>query len=277
MFSRSQYPSHGVDLSRYNGAGIWDTLDDLNDGPSSDNPLKFAVIKCSHYTSEFGFLVDPLCDFHASEAIARQWLVGYYHFIDSRTDAAAQADFFASELKARPRNLRPVIDFEPIEFEDKETKKMVRISTPAPSQLVAMVRRLQTEHGINPAIYCGQSYVEEFDSKEYETVFSECPVWLAAYRGKLDKVGMPTLPPLVPRIVSPDAIAGYQFTRGREAGYPSLDRNLFRLEQWIDIYSPPSTMPDVFGGDMHETTRAILDREAAALRKARIDREDDSQ
>jgi len=264
MFNAKDYPIHAADLSRFNGRDIWPQIDQMQDQWFA--PVTMVHIKCTSYTAKGGFVVDPLCDYHAEQAERRDLATGFYHFIDSRVDAVSQADAFASELKRRAWQARPFIDFEPIE--ERKDGKLFRYSTPSPELCALVVKRLVSAHGIYPAVYCGQSYLDEWPDGA-KAFLATLPVILAAYRGTLTANGAPTLPPLMPRTVTD--FDGYQFTMGPPDPGLRLDRSLFLPTMCADSLADATSTPspallNYAGGDMFNTIRDCLDKEDLARR-----------
>jgi len=127
---------------------------------------RFVFIKTSQ-----GSRIDGDFVMNGKRAARTPLKLGYYHFIDWYTGAAAQARTFLTVIKGEARSLPAVLDFE------KRTgcpgkKKATNI-------LLYMVKALQDSLGEDPMIYTSPSFWAEFGSSSQ--FFARLPLWLAHY------------------------------------------------------------------------------------------------
>ena len=100
---------------------------------------------------------------------------GFYYYVTARNEKQAkeQAEHFASLLKGKDFNARPVMDFE--DFGDLSDREVNAIGT-------AFLDELQRLTGIKPMVYTDSYSAEELWNRS----FSSYPLWVANYEGTKD-------------------------------------------------------------------------------------------
>ena len=168
--SPSDYPVHGVDVSRYQGDVDWKK--------ARDHGVSFAFIKAT----EGGDRVDPRFDDYWRGARRAGLPVAPYHFYYFCTSPEDQAAWFIHNVPRAAVVMPPVID---MEWNPHSPTCRTR---PAPavvrSDLARFASIIQAHYGRRPIIYT----TVDFHRKNLEGHFAGYDFWLRSVADNPDKV-----------------------------------------------------------------------------------------
>ena len=155
------YPIHGIDVSKYQGAVDWNRV--------ADSGVKFVWIKAT----EGGDHVDAEFQANWDGAKAVGIPRGAYHFAYWCRSAEEQAAWFTANVPNDPDALPPVLDVE----SDSESRTCHKYLDP--QQTVAdmkmMLEELERHYGKRPIIYTSVDFYEAILS---DGAFSDYPMWV---------------------------------------------------------------------------------------------------
>jgi lysozyme len=142
----------GVDLSAYQGAIDWDTLDQQN--------LDFVFIKATEgkdYVDE-----QFKTNWEASKKTGLK--VGAYHFLSYETTGKEQAQNFIKNVTLTDKNLPPVVDLELYgKFEENPLpKEQVKVI------LDDFLKEVESNYGVKPIIYTSQRVFKMYIGTDYK-------------------------------------------------------------------------------------------------------------
>ena len=121
-----------------------------------------------HKATQGTGMTDNKYTVNRQKATAAGLLWGAYHF-GTKTDGAAQADFFLSKANADDKTLL-VLDYEPN-----------GASTMTLAQAKAFVQRVKQVTGKFPGLYSGNLIKEQLGGKPPDPLLSQCFLWIAQY------------------------------------------------------------------------------------------------
>ena len=178
---------YGIDISRYqHGKGrkkfpiLWDRLRITNLGRMTqkrimgkeDYPVSFVYIKSTEGTTiRNKFFVQDYMD-----ARKHGFMVGAYHFLSLKSDAAQQALYFTRNTLFKKGDFPPVLDVEPTHAQiariggPEEMFKRVRI----------WLKYVERYTGVKPILYVGQSFVNRY-LPEAPDLMKDYKIWIARY------------------------------------------------------------------------------------------------
>ncbi len=154
--------AEGIDLSHHNGPVDWDRLDGA--------ALDFVYLKAT----EGRDWKDPDFQDNWTEATARGWKAGAYHFYLLCKDGAAQAANFIQSAEVRDDALPPAVDLEYAHNCDP-----TRTHDETLDQISIFLDALETEYGHKPVLYTTPDFRAEWLGGR----FAGYPVWLRSLSG----------------------------------------------------------------------------------------------
>ena len=153
----------GIDLSHHNIAYDWKKVD-----------AKFVYVRATFGVS----IKDRRYDIHRKAAQRHHIPVGAYHFLTANASARKQFNNFASVVKRKHINLRPMLDVEesgfknaPKGFTDMDAHQLIR----------DWCNLCQNKYGVAPIIYTTETLYRRFGM---DKDFSDCIWWVADYNNK---------------------------------------------------------------------------------------------
>lgn len=156
---------YGLDISRYQG----NLLKDINQFDS----LHFVICKATQGTSH----VDSKFHYNWKRLKELNIIRGAYHFYMTRDDPTKQARHFLETVgKLTNTDIPLILDIEELSMQGDIN------ATELQSALLTFMDYLETQTGRKPIIYTDLSFA---DSYLRNNVFSNYPLWLAEYSGRL--------------------------------------------------------------------------------------------
>lgn len=159
----------GIDVYHGNGSIDWATV---------AQSKSWAYIKASEGEN----YIDPMFAANRTGAAAAGMKWGPYHFLRlySAESAKTQADHFWARIKNTGFSVTPAVD---VETHDGQQSAVVMRAI-----VRAFVDEFKAVSGITPVLYTYTSYANDILKDQ----FTDCPLWLADYRGYAGTVSWPS-------------------------------------------------------------------------------------
>lgn len=159
----SEYPVHGIDVSKHQGKIDWTVI---HESPLAANVrLEFVFIKATEGIT----IQDKRFKANYAAAHATHLRVGAYHFFIPWRDPVQQADNFVNTVKLKSGDLPPVLDVESSHPLKSDEQTIRDIDT--------WLQLVKKEYGVMPIIYTNRRFYQRFIRGH----FDEYPLWLAHY------------------------------------------------------------------------------------------------
>lgn len=157
----SNYPIHGIDVSKYQQIIAWDEVQAMR---VSEIRLSFAFIKATEGIGN----IDPHFNLNWKKAKASGMVRGAYHFFIASKDGRMQAEHFIKRVELKAGDLPPVLDVE-------------QLNGVSATQLKVEIREwltiVENYYHIRPIIYTNADFYKRHLGKEFDNY----PLWVAHY------------------------------------------------------------------------------------------------
>jgi len=214
------YPIHGIDVSKYQGAIDWRAV--------ADSGVKFVWIKAT----EGGDHLDER--FQANWQGAKQAGIarGAYHFMYWCRPAIEEAAWFEQNVPVEEDALPPVLDVEPTPDSKTCRRRLDRDSTVADMKVV--LDEMERHFGKRPVIYTSLDFYRAILS---DGAFADYPIWVRSTKHN----------PAVPYGSRPWRFWQYRADGSVPGIEGHVDRNAFygSQEQWQAFLEGPRRAGDV--------------------------------
>jgi len=161
----SNFESHGIDISRYQGEIDWDVFFD-----QTDSIISFVYCKATEGVSH----VDAYYNRNKEALREHNKAFGVYHFFIPSSDAETQAEHFLNNYTPNGNELPPVLD---VETESVPDKKLI-------SRMQEWLDIVERRTGKRPIIYT--SY--HFYKTKFKSEFKNYQFWIANYSHRNDRM-----------------------------------------------------------------------------------------
>jgi lysozyme len=201
---------------------------------SFDDARTAGIRAVIHKATEGTTFIDATYDDRKARAKAAGLLWGAYHF-GTNGDVAGQVSHFLDIANPAATDLL-VLDFEPHPREGTMTL----------AQAEEFVTTLAAQTGRQPALYSGQSFLNDQLGNNIDTPLADCPLWIARYSLQL---------PVIPKAFTQFVI--WQYTDGSMGPQPHQVAGIGRCDR------------DKFNGDDEAALRTFWTGAVATQRAAR--------
>lgn len=181
-------------------------------------PTDFVIVKATQGTN----YVNHDCDRAVQQCLKLHKLFGFYHYIDGRTNAVREADYFYQNCKNYFTHGIPCVDWE--RYENLQWENTAYLNT--------FVQHLENITGIPPIIYASAAYYPYNIARQ-----NNCGTWIAQYANMKNTgyQGSPwnenNLRCVIRQYSSKGRLYGYN-------GYLDLDKAYINPQQWNSYANP---------------------------------------
>lgn len=242
MQSRSKGNAQGIDISHHNGSVDWTKI--AADG------IAFAFLKASEGQS----YRDSTFAGHLKAAKSAGLLVGAYHFVTARNEAAARAEAanFAGAIKAAGGV--ELLDFPPVMDYENNPGALSKVQINAVAK--AFLMTLESLIDVKPMIYTGNSFAANFDRE-----FGSYRLWIAKYSDSA-----PT------NIPAWSKWAFWQYSDGAQGGVRTNgSRKVAGVSGYVDLNEYAGSLDELHAEFMGDEPMTATEKEAFDALVKRVD------